>query len=46
MRDQQITQLGWGWCREHFFSGAVDLSNLIDDYMKCCHTWTVRGMHM
>jgi hypothetical protein len=29
-----------GLCRESFFSGAVDLSIDVDDFMKSCYTWT------
>ncbi len=31
----------WRLCREPFFSGAVALSNIVDDLMKGCH---VRGL--
>jgi hypothetical protein len=27
-------------CQEPFFSGAVALSIVVDDFMKGCYTWT------
>jgi hypothetical protein len=30
----------WGLCREPFFSGAVALSIVVEDFVKSCH---VRG---
>jgi hypothetical protein len=36
----RITQLGWGLCREPFFSGAVALLNSVNDYVKGCYMWT------
>jgi hypothetical protein len=38
--DLRITQLGWGLCREPFFSGAVNLFKSIDDSAKGCYMWT------
>jgi hypothetical protein len=29
-----------GLGREPFFSGAVDLFNVVDGYAKGCYTWT------
>jgi hypothetical protein len=34
----QPTYCGLG--RKLFFSGAVALSNVVDDYMKGCYAWT------
>jgi hypothetical protein len=34
------------WSREHFFSGAVYLSDSVDDFTKCCYirtTWDTYG---
>jgi hypothetical protein len=40
--DPQISQpMCYGLCRELFFSGAVALSIVVDDFMKVCH---VRGL--
>jgi hypothetical protein len=35
--DPQIGQpTCWGLCREPFFSGAVTLSIVVNDFVKCC----------
>jgi hypothetical protein len=34
-----------GWSRKHFFSGAVHLSNPVDDPMKGYYTWTTWDMY-
>jgi hypothetical protein len=40
--DPQISQpMCCGLCQELFFSGAVALSIVVDDFMKVCH---VRGL--
>jgi hypothetical protein len=39
--EPQITQLGWGLCRELFFSGVVDLFKSVDDGEKGYYIWTM-----
>jgi hypothetical protein len=37
--DPQITQPGWGLCREPLFSGAIVLFKSVDNFTKGCYMW-------